>query len=136
VVGYSGGRDSIAVLQLVWNGIRELPAEQRTKPIHVITTDTLVEQPMVAAWVDTSQARMREAAQAQGLPITPHKLTPEIEDSFWVNLIGKGYPAPRLKFRWCTERLKIKPSEIPGGTTTSRCWACTRGRRTAANARW
>jgi DNA sulfur modification protein DndC len=27
-----------------------------------------------------------------------------------VNLIGKGYPAPRLKFRWCTERLKIKPS--------------------------
>src|SRR5258708_25738979 len=32
------------------------------------------------------------------------------EDSFWVNLIGKGYPAPRHKFRWCTERLKIKPS--------------------------
>jgi len=109
-VGYSGGKDSIAVLQLVWLAIRELPAEQRTKPIHVITTDTLVEQPMVAAWVDTSQARMREAAQAQGLPITPHKLTPEIEDSFWVNLIGKGYPAPRLKFRWCTERLKTKPS--------------------------
>ena len=46
----------------------------------------------------------------QGLPITPHKLTPEIEDSFWVNLIGKGYPAPRQKFRWCTERLKIHPS--------------------------
>ena len=81
VVGYSGGKDSSAVLQLVWLAIRELPAEQRTKPIHVITTDTLVEQPMVAAWVDTSQASMREAAQAQGLPITPHKLTPEIEDS-------------------------------------------------------
>jgi DNA sulfur modification protein DndC len=110
VVGYSGGKDSSAVLQLVWNAIRELPAEKRTKPIHVITTDTLVEQPLVAAWVDTSQARMREAAGAQGLPITPHKLVPEIEDSFWVNLIGKGYPAPRLKFRWCTERLKIRPS--------------------------
>src|SRR5258708_39721238 len=53
---------------------------------------------------------MREVAASAGLPITPHKLTPEIEDSFWVNLIGKGYPAPRLKFRWCTERLKIKPS--------------------------
>src|SRR5262249_31738603 len=22
----------------------------------------------------------------------------------------RGYPAPRLKFRWCTERLKIRPS--------------------------
>jgi len=110
VVGYSGGKDSSAVLQLAWNAIRELPADQRTKPIHVITTDTLVEQPLVAAWVDTSQARMREAAAAQGLPLTPHKLTPEIVDSFWVNLIGKGYPAPRPKFRWCTERLKIRPS--------------------------
>src|SRR5258708_2893019 len=53
---------------------------------------------------------MREVAASAGLPITPHKLTPEIEDSFWVNLIGKGYPAPRLKFRRCSERLKIKPS--------------------------
>jgi len=110
VVGYSGGKDSSAVLQLVWLAIRDLPSEQRTKPIHVITTDTLVEQPLVVAWVDTSQARMREAAVTQGMPITPHKLTPEIEDSFWVNLIGKGYPAPRPKFRWCTERLKIRPS--------------------------
>src|ERR1700674_199174 len=70
VVGYSGGKDSSAVLQLVWLGLRGFPAERRRKPIHVITTDTLVEQPLVAAWVDTSQARMREAAAAQGLPIT------------------------------------------------------------------
>ena len=44
------------------------------------------------------------------MPIKPHKLTPEVENTFWVNLIGRGYPAPRNKFRWCTERLKIKPS--------------------------
>src|SRR5580704_12217902 len=96
VVGYSGGKDSSAVLQLVWNAIRDLPPEQRQKPIHVITTDTLVEQPLVAAWVDSSQAKMREAAAAQGLPIVPHKLTPEIQDSFWVNLIWKGYPTTRV----------------------------------------
>jgi DNA sulfur modification protein DndC len=110
VIGYSGGKDSSAVLQLVWLAIRNLPTDQRTKPIHVITTDTLVEQPLVAAWVDTSQTKMAAAAAKQGMPVTPHKLTPELEDSFWVNLIGKGYPAPRQKFRWCTERLKIRPS--------------------------
>jgi DNA sulfur modification protein DndC len=44
------------------------------------------------------------------MPIQPHRLTPEVSDTFWVNLIGKGYPAPRPKFRWCTERLKIRPS--------------------------
>jgi DNA sulfur modification protein DndC len=110
VIGYSGGKDSSAVLQLVWNALRELPEEDRKKPVHVISTDTLVEQPLVASWVDASLARMRIAAAEQGLPIVPHKLTPEVEDSFWVNLIGKGYPAPRNKFRWCTDRLKIRPS--------------------------
>ena len=94
----------------VWNAIKELPEDERKKPVHVISTDTLVEQPLVASWVDVSLARMRTAAAEQGLPIVPHKLTPEVEDSFWVNLIGKVYPAPRNKFRWCTERLKIRPA--------------------------
>ncbi|WP_438291210.1 DNA phosphorothioation system sulfurtransferase DndC [Streptomyces sp. HUAS TT7] len=110
VIGYSGGKDSTAVLQLVWTALKELPAEKRTKTVHVISTDTLVENPVVAAWVTTSLETMEKAAAEQGLPIEPHKLTPEIKDTFWVNLIGRGYPAPRPKFRWCTERLKIKPS--------------------------
>ncbi|MFE6763175.1 DNA phosphorothioation system sulfurtransferase DndC [Streptomyces sp. NPDC057689] len=110
VIGYSGGKDSTAVLQLVWTALKELPAEKRTKTVHVISTDTLVENPVVAAWVTTSLETMEKAAAEQGLPVEPHKLTPEIRDTFWVNLIGRGYPAPRPKFRWCTERLKIKPS--------------------------
>ena len=110
VIGYSGGKDSTAVVELVWLAIAGLPPEQRKKSIHVISTDTLVEQPVVASWVDISHEKMRRAAAEQQLPIIPHKLTPEVKDSFWVNLIGKGYPAPRKKFRWCTERMKIKPS--------------------------
>ncbi|MFG2766722.1 DNA phosphorothioation system sulfurtransferase DndC [Streptomyces rubiginosohelvolus] len=110
VIGYSGGKDSTAVLQLIWMALQELPAEQRTKQVHVISTDTLVENPVVAAWVTTSLDAMIKAAAEQDLPIQPHRLTPEVKDTFWVNLIGRGYPAPRPKFRWCTERLKIKPS--------------------------
>src|SRR5215831_15748936 len=63
VVGYSGGKDSSAALQLVWLAIRKLPAAERKKAIHVISTDTLVEQPMVARWVETSLDRMRTAAR-------------------------------------------------------------------------
>lgn len=110
VVGYSGGKDSTATLSLVWQALSTLPAAERTKPVYVISTDTLVENPVVAAWVTGSLEIMKEAAEKQGLPITPHRLTPDIHDTFWVNLIGRGYPAPRPKFRWCTERLKIKPS--------------------------
>jgi DNA sulfur modification protein DndC len=110
VVGYSGGKDSTAVLQLVWLALQGLPEDRRTKPVHVISTDTLVENPIVASWVSQSLVTMGEAAEQQQLPIKPHRLTPEVKDTFWVGLIGKGYPAPRPKFRWCTERLKIRPS--------------------------
>lgn len=110
IVGYSGGKDSTAILQLVWLALAGLEESKRTKPVYVISTDTLVENPIVASWVTGSLETMRTAAAEQGLPIEPNRLIPEVKDTFWVNLIGKGYPAPRPKFRWCTERLKIKPS--------------------------
>lgn len=110
VIGYSGGKDSTATLQLVWKTLRQLAPEQLHKDVHVISTDTLVENPIVAQWVAHSLDVMKAAAQEQGLPIKPRRLTPEVKDRFWVNLVGKGYPAPRPKFRWCTSRLKINPS--------------------------
>lgn len=110
IIGYSGGKDSTAVLQLTWLALAELPLERRQKIVHVISTDTMVENPIVAAWVGRSLDVMKTLAAKQEMPIQPHRLTPSNEDSFWVNLIGKGYPAPRHKFRWCTARLKIKPS--------------------------
>ena len=110
VLGYSGGKDSSAVVQLIWYAIAELPPEKRTKKIYVITTDTLVENPIVSTWVRHSLKQMKSAAIEQQLPIEPHLLYPDVKDTFWVNLMGKGYPAPRHGFRWCTERLKILPS--------------------------
>jgi DNA sulfur modification protein DndC len=110
IIGYSGGKDSTACVQLVWSAIAELPIDKRKKKIYVISSDTGVENPIIARWVDHSLKEMKKAAKAQSLPFEPHKLRPSINDSFWVNLLGKGYPAPRHKFRWCTHRLKILPS--------------------------
>lgn len=110
VVGYSGGKDSSATLQLVWNAISELPVEKRIKEIHVISTNTLVENPIVALWQEKSLKLMANTAKQRDLPIIPHRLTPATKDTFWVKILGKGYPAPRQGFRWCTLRLKINPS--------------------------
>jgi len=110
IIGYSGGKDSTTVLQLVWMSLEALSPEQRKHKVHVISTDTLVENPVVASWVTKQLHRMHWAAKTAKIPIETHRLTPETEDSFWVNLIGKGYPAPRPLFRWCTSRLKINPS--------------------------
>lgn len=110
ICGYSGGKDSTAVVQLVWYALRELPREKRKKTVHVISTDTLVESPVVALWATESLEKMKKQAKDDGLPIIPHRLTPSTTNTFWVNLIGRGYPYPRRDFRWCTDRLKIDPS--------------------------
>jgi DNA sulfur modification protein DndC len=110
VIGYSGGKDSTATLQLIWTAITRLPISERTKPIYVISSDTLVETPVIVNYIDAAIQRMNIAAREQQLNLTAHKLTPQIQDTFWVNLIGKGYPAPNSVFRWCTDRMKIKPS--------------------------
>lgn len=110
VIGYSGGKDSTTTLQLIWLALRELPPEQLTNPIYVISTDTLVETPIIVNYTSDALRQMNEAAVRDNLPLTAHKLSPILDDKFWVNLIGRGYPAPNNNFRWCTERLKINPS--------------------------
>lgn len=111
VIGYSGGKDSTATLQLVWLAIEELPAEKlkNAKKIHVINTDTMVESPVISKWVQDSLEIMNIRAEQSGLPFVTHRLTPETDNTFWVNLLGRGYPFPRKKLRWCTDRLKIQP---------------------------
>lgn len=111
VIGYSGGKDSTASLQLIWYALRDLPREQLQKPIYVIATDTLVETPLIVNHVNQNLDNIGRFAREAGLPITVHRLTPNVTDTFWVNLIGRGYPAPHSRFRWCTERMKIRPAD-------------------------
>lgn len=112
MIGYSGGKDSTATVQLVWMAIRDLPEEQRNfKPIYIMNTDTLVESPVVSKWVKKSLKNMDIEAdpEHQNLPFRTVQLTPKWNNTFWVNLLGRGYPFPRRKYRWCTDRLKIQP---------------------------
>lgn len=110
VIGFSGGKDSTTTLQLVWNALAELTPEERAKPIFVISTDTQVETPIIIDRIGDSLQLINEASRTQQMNLTAHQLSPILDDTFWVNLIGRGYPAPNSGFRWCTERLKINPS--------------------------
>jgi len=109
IIGYSGGKDSTAVVELVYHAILELPEVDRKKPIFVVSSDTLVETPQVVSLIKSTLARINERAQTERLPFSGHMVYPKISDSFWVNLLGKGYPTPTKQFRWCTERMKIDP---------------------------
>ena len=110
VIGYSGGKDSTCALQLIWSALSGLPKKERKKPVYVLSSDTLVETPVIVDYIDNSISNINTAAKAQSIPVEARKVVPEISDSFWVNLLGRGYPAPSKRFRWCTERLKIDPA--------------------------
>ena len=109
ILGYSGGKDSTTMLQLVYMAIKQLPIEQRQKPIYVVSSDTLVENPLILNYLENNIDKINIAAQNDKMPIISKLVQPKIQESFWSLLIGKGYPSPRQKFRWCTARLKIDP---------------------------
>lgn len=110
IIGFSGGKDSTMLLQLVWNAIAPLDDFNRQRPIHIVCNNTLVENPKIIQYTDSVLENIERAAVEQGLPIFVQRTTPKLQDTFWLNLIGKGYPAPNNTFRWCTERLKISPT--------------------------
>ncbi len=110
VIGFSGGKDSTATLQLIWSSLSELPKEKLTKEVFVISSDTFVETPVIVNHIDKIHNLINRCAEEQQLPFKALTVTPEINHTFWVNLIGRGYPAPYSRFRWCTDRLKIEPA--------------------------
>lgn len=109
IIGYSGGKDSSAVITLVYLALLGLHPEDRKKHVFLVCSDTLVETPVVVDLILESMQLIEKGAQRDGLPITQHAVTPKVSETFWVNLLGKGYPAPSRSFRWCTERMKINP---------------------------
>lgn len=113
IIGFSGGKDSTVMLQLVWKALQNIKKLGFVpyREIYIVCNDTMVENPVITEYVYRVLEKIEKAAVEQDLPIRVIKTIPRLEDSFWVNMIGKGYPAPNNAFRWCTERLKIRPTQ-------------------------
>ena len=110
LIGYSGGKDSTLLVYLTFQAIARIPKNERTKKVYIITSDTMVENPIVKKYMHESSEKIMEASLEQKLNIESHIIYPEVHQTFWSRVIGLGYPTPEPPgFRWCTERLKINP---------------------------
>ncbi len=112
LVGFSGGKDSTMLASLVFDAVLSVPADNRKKPVVVLCTDTRVEIPAIVEMVESTLTRMLRFSQQNELGIEVNLLKPPPEQSFWVNIIGRGYPPPNRTFRWCTQRMKIDPVTV------------------------
>ena len=115
IIGFSGGKDSTVLLTLVWKALlkvrKEMPYPfQLRRPVYVVCNNTMVENPVITEYVDEVLVQIENEARNQDLPIFIKKTIPKIESTFWVNILGKGYPVPNNSFRWCTDKLKIRPT--------------------------
>ena len=108
-LGFSGGKDSSAVLKLTFQALTKL--RRPIKPVSVVYCDTGVEIPIVRAFVLRTFRHLVQEARAAGLPLRFKAVSPRLEDRFFVKVIGRGYPTPTNKFRWCTDKLRIRPIE-------------------------
>lgn len=110
IIGFSGGKDSTVVTHAVFEALLDISPSKRTRPIHIVSNDTMVESPLVISHLDQVSARIADAAESLDLPVTVARTQPDPDKTFWVLLIGKGYPSPNMTMRWCTDRLKIQPT--------------------------
>lgn len=113
MIGYSGGKDSTLLCQLVFEMLESLPEDKRSKPVYIVTSDTLVENPIVKTYMHKMKDAINEVSNKKKLNVQAHIIYPEVHQTFWSLVIGLGYPTPEPPgFRWCTERLKINPSNV------------------------
>ncbi len=112
IIGYSGGKDSTAVVELVYKMLANMPDWQRNKNVYIVSSDTRIENPLIKIYLNKMNDLIGQAAEHEGLPIIAKMVQPPANNSFWANIIGRGFPTPRVNgtFRWCTDRLKINPS--------------------------
>lgn len=112
IIGFSGGKDSTVLLMLTWIAMQELREDRKPlrRRVYVVCNDTMVENPIIEEYVSTVLLKIGDAAREQMMPIQVVTTTPQLEDTFWSCVIGKGYPVPNNSFRFCTEKMKIKPT--------------------------
>jgi DNA sulfur modification protein DndC len=106
-IGFSGGKDSTALVAIIYISLKRL--RKYHKKIYLLYCDTGVEIPALNNHSKNVLSSIKELAKRENMPFEIKTVKPRLSDRFFVNLIGKGYPPPTNKFRWCNDRLRSRP---------------------------
>lgn len=109
VCGYSGGKDSSVIVDLVLKAL--MKSDINSKPTYILFSDTKLEMKPFIEGVDTSFERLESFAKEHDLNLVIKRVEPKKTDTFSCLYFGAGYVLASSQYRWCTDRWKIKPQE-------------------------
>jgi DNA sulfur modification protein DndC len=101
-IAYSGGKDSSATVSFILWAIKT-GRVQRPKTLTVLYADTRQE----LTPLQLTAMRFLEDLRKEG--VDARIVLPELDNRFYVYMLGRGVPPPSNTFRWCTDRIKIQP---------------------------
>lgn len=101
-VAFSGGKDSTATVTAVV-GLIESGRVPAPESLTVLYADTRMELPPL----QSSAMAILGGLEERGM--RTQVVLPELNDRFFVYVLGRGVPPPKHNFRWCTPQLKIEP---------------------------
>jgi DNA sulfur modification protein DndC len=111
IIAFSGGKDSSALLCLVFNNLVKLKKFKPPSSVEVLYCDTRTENPIIDAYVKRLLRQLRAEIATLDLSLSVKIVSPPSERTFFARVIGRGYPPPTNSFRWCTKELRIRPVE-------------------------
>jgi Xaa-Pro aminopeptidase len=76
IIGFSGGKDSTMLLQVVWNALKKIEPALLTRQIYVVCNDTLVENPRIVKFINKTLARIQKEVNLHNFPIVVHQTMP------------------------------------------------------------
>lgn len=111
IIPFSGNQSSLVLIELLFDMFSQLQEEQKplTKKVLVINSQTGIDFPHLAVKMNRTLKNIETYAVERDYPVTTKVVFPEVTQSFWVHVIGYGYPPPRSLFQWCASKLKLSP---------------------------
>lgn len=110
IVAFSAGKDSTLLLHLVVEMLLDVAPSDRLRRVEVVSNDTRVESPLLGEHMQRQLVKIGRAAESLRIPLSVNITLPRPDQTFWANVIGRGYAPPNRRFRWCTDRMKIRPT--------------------------
>ncbi len=110
ILPFSGGKDSSVLLDLTLSFLIEKRLKKKRPSLIITYNDTLLEWPPLRDWALKVMRSLKRLTENTGVDLRTFILKPEAGESFLEMVFKKRYPAPSPRFRWCTERLKVRPT--------------------------